>query len=536
MSLSASTDTIAAAAAVTRKRPRPPCSESLFLDLKKWILQQHRPGGGGGAFFVHPKVDMRTEDRSLVVTNGGIQKGATVFTIPVVGRAEIPREETEPSSSTTLSSTGGDDAELAWYLAQRPLELKPYLDSLPETIDLPRFWSKDQLHQLLKGSPVLAHIRHQQETLQRDYDERRAVSSNQNSSTIIPSMEDFSYAMAAVKSRAFCLPTTTSSVMVPLLDLCNHHRGGSSRKKNLSYTFQQRITNQEEGGTTNDIATTNVVVQVQAATDIAPGECLRITYGAQGNAQLLMNYGFCLQHNLEPDGSSNDTLEFSSSAATASNGGGGAPDIFLRTGPKAYTYGNFVKALEFCSQQEQQRTNGGVAGNDDVDDDMEAFLNECDAEEDKYDDDDDEEEEEEEDGGGCLLLEASGAEEKTDEESQRFELEALARFRTSLLERARAYNLQQGDIEKILEMVEINPTPEFYAALLIKSELRIIQFYLSAIDGLEKQLGQKQKEKSALLVRLEPSDSALIEKQVEELVAAYMQIRHSDFLDAVSQS
>ena len=122
-------------------------------------------------------------------------------------------------------------------------------------------------------------------------------------------------AICIVNSRAFAgrddVPT-----MVPLLDLCNHARG--PQKKNLSYSWQL------DGS-----------VLVQSIAPLHVGDILWITYGARSNSHLLQHYGFCLIDNVEPDGSSNDTLPWRG--------------VLLQVGPKSYTYGILTSLLGLFS-------------------------------------------------------------------------------------------------------------------------------------------------------------------------------------------
>ena len=72
--------------------------------------------------------------------------------------------------------------------------------------------------------------------------------------------------------------------MIPLLDLMNHKRG-TKEKSSVSY-------NRLEDGT----------IEVKAKSNMNKNQCPGITYGAKGNSQLLLRYGFCLKDNVEPDG------------------------------------------------------------------------------------------------------------------------------------------------------------------------------------------------------------------------------------------
>jgi len=537
----------------------------IFANLQEWVRQQQQ----GGAW-VHPAVTMMN-DRTLVVTEE-IAPGTTLMRLPGV---QVPRSKT----AATTTSDEEEDAELAWYLLTHRrhrrgahYSLHAYWNSLPATIDLPRTtWSEHQLVELLTGSPVLQRVREQRDALSAAYqqrlvvrDQRRTTTTtgdeqqsngsripdNDNHNNAMPSLSEFSHALAVVTSRAFASPSG-APVLVPLLDLCNHHRGGNNQKKNLSYTFypKQRNTRDDPG---DDDAAGAWTVVVTAATRIAAhGDPLRITYGARGNAQLLLNYGFCLRgDNQEPDGSSNDALEFFV-------GDGSNKALFLRTGPKADTYGGFVRALERVMEQSGDRSgvntnntavrpdaekdlggdrDGGGGGS--VPDDMEEFLDQCDKEEEEEEEDDDDSETggvvhgDEVDDCDCFpgLLESKEGNDASESTKER-ELEALSRFRTRLQETAGAYNLQKDGIEDILKSAAAeDASPELYAAILIKSELRTLQFYLHAIEAVETKLGKEQPERTVALVHLERSEMDLMAKQVEELAGAFMQIRHSDLV------
>jgi len=125
--------------------------------------------------------------------------------------------------------------------------------------------------------------------------------------------------------------------MIPLVDLCKHCTRTWYEIYVLSYDL---VVCENDSDKDND----DHVVVVHASRDTAAGECLSITYGALSNATLLVQYGFCLPDNVEPDGSSNDVYDFVVTCRT----GGVTTTITLplRTGPKSYTYSLFIRALE----------------------------------------------------------------------------------------------------------------------------------------------------------------------------------------------
>lgn len=168
---------------------------------------------------------------------------------------------------------------------------QPYLSTLPDRSSynlIPRRWTDDQLSTLLGGSCLVDRVRKKQHGVKTDYELLRSEWNNleDKGDHVFPSFDDFDDLLAAVSSRAFAGAGGSNDediAMVPLLDLCNHHRGSSS--KNVSYHFSS-----------------DGAVHVVANQSLTKDTVLRITYGARGNAQLLFNYGFCIPNNLEPDG------------------------------------------------------------------------------------------------------------------------------------------------------------------------------------------------------------------------------------------
>lgn len=461
--------------------------------MKKWI----QSNGG----FVHPNIEL-SEDRELFCEKK-VDPHTVILKIPAVCLATIEcTMKCSPWLAKAIDAVGPSalyseaaDVLIALFLAyQSPKEL-PYLDSLPESTSfdaLPRRWSESQLEAYLAGSPLMSRIVKARTGVQADYDAvRQAYKKNaiDEKAHSFPSFEAFSDMLAAVSSRAFSIGNhdDNSSSMIPLLDLCNHSRGKGD-KKNLSYQW-----NDEDG-----------CVQVTSTDMIDPGGLLQITYGARGNGQLLLNYGFAIPNNLEPDNSSNDVLEFSLGDSTV---------VELRTGPKSYTYGGFVKALE-SFYKTNTSLESGPNDEEEGEDDMEAFLDDCDVhdEQDIYGDD----------GAG----EDAGEDDMGEEDTQN-EIEALAAFRKALEEARKEYKLQGDELRDALNLPPC--TPGYFAALVVQSEYRTINFFLRSI---EKVVSLLKKSEAATACedseRSSKEDAELVEQQTEELAQAFIKIRHSD--------
>jgi hypothetical protein len=618
----------------TRKRPR--CD--VFQNLKEFI---HAHGG-----FVHPMVEM-LEDRSLVVT-ASIDKGTTIWELDVITAPETGNANDDMPENSHLHPEFYHplpDLQLARFVASRPSHMAAYWNSLPVDIVLPRMWPNETLDQLLTGSPLLRHIREAKKGVAADFQKLqlqqqwRAVpvpvpSNNEKDNNkgeafkeeqntrIVDSVSEFSYAMAAVTSRAYSMSiessngggtNRTSSIgMVPFLDLCNHFRGaGNFSKKNLTYRFvpssgcnkdKNHFEKEQQARSTITTPTTagpaagstirtssTVRAIVQAAQDIPRGDTLRATYGAQGNAQLLLNYGFCIPQNIEPDGSSNDTLEFivgdndegcNNEEAGGTTAASGATDqsIFLRTGPKSYTFLCFCKALESfypMPQQENAVTTEEIKDKAEKMLDMEEFLNQCDAEEELQNGDDDEDEigdEDDIDFGSSLdpsraLVTMTTSQGSTTQanaprrDESNLEVHALKAFQGKIEQLASGYSIfstsdnpgnnhmQAVDWNELLYAAD---DAKRYSAILVHSELRILYFYWHSIQRIKAKLVSFATENESTLVAgstspdsthtattipgptttpldtlfLSPDDSNLLGAQVDELVSAFIQIRH----------
>jgi hypothetical protein len=486
-------------------------SPPVFISLKQWIEQQ------GG--FVHESIRMDPQTRELY-TIDYIPKGEIVFQIPNIifpplTKSSFPDESLWPGEIQLQDLYHPyTDVLLAWYLALKPTSIQPYIHSLPDDIDqaLPRCWPEHDLDRLLRGSPAYQLAKEMKQGVHSDYNilirqvQRETTTQTDNNHRQLPSFKDFSNAMAAITSRAFCgsgflKGNNDETCMVPLLDLCNHNRG-NNQKKNLSYRFEDRID-------TNSAGSPLPVVVATAHSNIATGETLRITYGAQSNAQLLLNYGFCVTDNMEPDGSCNDVLQFE-------------PGILLRTGPREYTYGPFVKALEFCRMMLLPGTDHTE---DDTDpenskDDLEQFLNDADELESTSD---------EIDYGVnyAACHDADGMGDCDKEHQRRREKMALSCMRNRLLTMAGTYALNRQVLARMFQSLQ--DSRDYFAAVLIQSELRTIQFFCLAINCIMEKLWNAETHVCPVdLVDLSPMDSTLMKHQIEDLLMAYTQIRYNN--------
>lgn len=496
-------------------------------DPSWWPLLRDDVVSNGG--FVHSDLKFLEEDRALTVTQK-VVKDEVVLKIPerifmTKNRALSMCKPWLEDIITTDAPNGSwknSTADIAIAIAMascRSSDEYLYLHSLPESSAfdaLPRRWSEEDIQKLLAGTSLLRHVKSAKTGAREDYNNLRqryqkylkGANTEENTSSF-PSFEKFSDMLAAVTSRAFQIGTTEQDVaIVPMLDLGNHTRGKSTSKlgkKNVSYQYD---------------ASKNAMI-VTSTVDIDPGESIRLTYGAKANAQLLLNYGFCIPNNIEPDGSSNDILEFraNSSLQGASSH---SKSISLRAGPKSYTYGGFVAALEDYFASEGGEGHGSsIEGHEQTEtpNDFEDFLNEC--------------ENEEEDDDDYMGLYGDGdtdlaAGDDSAKEDYQDEIEALKRFRLNLVKLSEAYNSECLSIRSGVA------SSELYSKILCMSELRTIFFFVQAIDKVQHLLlveanEDMKSEHKALDIVTDPDDLDMIDKQTSELASAFMSIRHGIF-------
>jgi hypothetical protein len=521
-----------------------------------WSLLRDDVVSNGG--FVHPHLEFSETNRSLTAKQK-ILKGEVVLRIPTKNFMTKDRAFSmcHPWLEDIITAGGtnvtwkNSTADLAIAIALASCSSPDsymYLHSLPESSSfdaLPRRWSEKDIQNLLTGTSLLRHVISAKTGAMEDYrllleryrKHQMNTNKNENASSF-PSFEKFSDMLAAVTSRAFQIGTTDEDIaIVPILDLGNHTRGKSTsklEKKNVSYQY--------------DVS--EDVMIVTSTIDIDLGESIRLTYGAKSNAQLLLNYGFCIPRNLEPDGSSNDNLEFRVLSSLVcdncdnSRGSFSGKCISLRAGPKSYSYGGFAATLEeyFTKEKSSGILENGNENNDINNDltqeeqeqngnppDLEDFMNQCEDEDENGDDFVDLYE------GNNSVTESAVEDHFNTEKIHRDEMEALRRFKLDLIKLSKGYNNCKGaDIPTLASIKPGFSCSQLYSTILSMSELRTIYFFVRTIDKVQnliypKAKDEKNPEYSALDLVIDPEDLDMIDKQTDDLASTYMSIRHGGF-------
>lgn len=164
-----------------------------------------------------------------------------------------------------------------WLLVERrdpDSAFRPYLDALPPSFpDFPIHVAPAELA-LLDGTLTGSMIDYRRAMLESDH-ARLEID--------VPwfrafSFDDFVWAKLCVASRAFALVIggQETKVLVPLADMLNHASGVHARRV------------YDDDGQ---------VLRLSAQRDYQPGEEVCWSYGRRSNTDLLLQYGFCLDHN-----------------------------------------------------------------------------------------------------------------------------------------------------------------------------------------------------------------------------------------------
>ena len=160
----------------------------------------------------------------------------------------------------------------SWY--------QPYYNSLPATFpNIPLFWDMDDIA-TLRGCHLLYLVKDRLENLEADY---QVICSVAPQFSEVCTVAEWVWARMVVASRNFGVEIEgmRTDVLCPLCDMLNHRR-----PRQTKWQFDQ--------------ASESFVVE--ATVDLDAGAELLDSYGRKCNTRYLLNYGFCVQDNRDPDG------------------------------------------------------------------------------------------------------------------------------------------------------------------------------------------------------------------------------------------
>lgn len=157
---------------------------------------------------------------------------------------------------------------------------KPYYDILPPTLsNMPIFWTAEELG-YLEGSYLLTQIQERNAAIEADYG---AICKVAPEFVHVSTLDDFKWARMCACSRNFGLIVNglRTAALVPYADMLNHYR-----PRETKWQFDDTL----QGFT------------ITSLQRISPGAQVYDSYGQKCNHRFLLNYGFSVEFNVEPDG------------------------------------------------------------------------------------------------------------------------------------------------------------------------------------------------------------------------------------------
>lgn len=144
---------------------------------------------------------------------------------------------------------------------------------------MPIFWSSDEL-KYLQGSYLLEQIEERNSAIKNDYNE---ICKLDPTFRDIVTLQEFKWARMCVCSRNFGLNINglRTAALVPYADMLNHYR-----PRETKWQFDDSL----QGFTITAIQHINDGLQIYDS------------YGQKCNHRFLLNYGFSVENNVEPDG------------------------------------------------------------------------------------------------------------------------------------------------------------------------------------------------------------------------------------------
>ena len=157
---------------------------------------------------------------------------------------------------------------------------RPYYDILPPTLtNMPIFWTPEELG-YLQGSYLVTQIHERNSAIEADY---AAICKIVPKFSSISTLDEFKWARMCACSRNFGLIVNglRTAALVPYADMLNHYR-----PRETKWQFDDAL----QGFT------------ITSLQQIGMGAQVYDSYGQKCNHRFLLNYGFSVEHNVEPDG------------------------------------------------------------------------------------------------------------------------------------------------------------------------------------------------------------------------------------------
>lgn len=246
-------------------------------------LPEHDPSDGA-------MIDDGSKEMRGVHATSAIPPQTTCVSIPKACLITVEMGQATPIGRKILASDLELDAPkhiflMVYLLWDRKLHgessfFAPYYNILPGSLrNMPIFWTDDELRRLA-GSHLLAQIADRAAAIRDDYESIAGIAPDL---AAVATLDEFRWARMIVCSRNFGLLVDgrRTSALVPHADMLNH-----LRPRETKWTFCEETQ-------------AFTITTLQA---IGRGAQVYDSYGQKCNHRFLLNYGFCVERNVEVDG------------------------------------------------------------------------------------------------------------------------------------------------------------------------------------------------------------------------------------------
>ncbi len=258
-----------------------PPSEDKFVVFERWLLNS------GAKFSKLELRDYGDEVRGCHATCP-VEEDEIIIEIPLKCLITVEMgQETDVGQKILSSNIELDAPKHIFLMVFMLLDMKdtssffrPYYDILPPTLsNMPIFWEPQELA-YLQGSFLLTQIEERKQAIEADY---YAICNIAPEFKRLATLDEFKWARMCVCSRNFGLIINglRTAALVPYADMLNHYR-----PRETKWQFDHHL----QGFT---------IVSMQS---IGCGMQVYDSYGQKCNHRFLLNYGFSVETNVEPDG------------------------------------------------------------------------------------------------------------------------------------------------------------------------------------------------------------------------------------------
>ena len=245
------------------------CSAVSVGAVEEWCQKVGSPG----IFMCSEGSDEDVRDsnggRTVYLATQDVEKGAVVISMP--GDVAVTITDVEQDEELRAMTEGRSELVcLAIFVAKHKNmgDASPWsilMESLPESVDSPVFWSEDERARLLRGSPVAEESRSRNSELQKEWESLESIRPSWLTKN------GFSNAMSVVLSHAVFLPAVSCFALLPILG--DIQKTGSGSGASIDYDVNSNM------------------VTVTSSMSLSAGDAIQV-FDGRPNGEIFMATGY----------------------------------------------------------------------------------------------------------------------------------------------------------------------------------------------------------------------------------------------------